>query len=318
MREMYRRAAEAYAKRIHEVFESETKLKELFHSYFPGLEFSRTDHWASLLRMELNKIWLVYGPPVKSNPTQFDVLEILWELQNYLDYNLFSQVLLNMQSWVGWGYSVPDAKKELETLQKKYGAKEGRSPFVKGAKMVQILTPEDNEHNLDLSSVKALKIISDFSPMNSFRVSPKGGTPALADSRNLSLLGMGSDRYVCTLLDLKTYYVTWEQHGAPRMIEETTTPGTFMTKGIDYPFVSKSGGETLNEVLFARLIATYFYKACRPQIVLPRLNSVVIVAYDAANVHLAFLQLTENERFQGLNPVLEFHEGTRFKEECSA
>lgn len=318
MTEMYKLVAQKYAERINEIFASEDKLKECFQSYFKALEFTRTDHWQNLLRLELTKVWYEHGPLVKSQPVSHDVLEILQHLQGFLDYNLFSQVLLNLQSWTGWGYSVPDAKKELDALRAKYEGKEP-SPFAPKAKMArETVTPELQAYNFDLSSMRALKIISEFSPMNSFRVSPKGSTPALTDSRNLSLLGMGADKYVRSVPGLQTYYITWNVGSTPQMLETTTEPGVFKAKGIDYTFQSKSGGETLNDALFSRMIATYIYKVCRPQIVLPRLNSVTIVATQASNVRAAFEELVADNRLTGLPTVLEFHEGSRSQNECNA
>lgn len=307
MSDMYKLVAQKFAERINEVFASEEKLEESFRGLFTALPFNRTDHWQNVLRAELNKIWQVYGPVVKAQAVQHDTNEILQELYFCLDYNLFTQVLLNLQTWAGWGYAVGDAKQELEAMQKKYEGKE-LTPFAPKAKMAKdAITAAQREYNVDLSSLKALKIISEFTPMNSFRVSPKGSTPALADSRNLSVLGVGADKYARTISALKLYYISWAVGTTPLIITPTGQEGEFTAAGIEYPFQSRSGGETLNEVLFARMITAHIFRMCHPQTVLPRMNSVTIIAPQAADVAGAFKELVATWT------VLEFHEGTRVK-----
>jgi len=315
MQDMYELVAQKFAERIGIVFASEETLEACFLKHFPGLTFDRTNHWQNIMQRELAAVWKQHGPAVITNPVSHDIDEIIWRLKDKLDYNLFSQVLMNLQAWLGFGYSVPDARKEMEALQQKYAGKE-LTPLAEKAKIMRdALTDEHRIYNNDLSSIKALKIISDFTPMNSFRVSPKGTTPALADARNLSSLGWGADRYARAICDLKIYYVTWDVGNTPTMAEPAATANTFLAKGIDYPFVSKSGGEVLNEVLFSRLIAVYFYSKCRPQIVLPRMNSVMIVAHQAAGVKQAFDELrTMGVPLGSYWQVLSFHEGSRTNE----
>jgi len=314
MQDVYELVAQKFAERIGIVFASEETLEACFLKHFPGLTFDRTNHWQNIMQRELAAAWKQHGPAVITNPISHDIDEILWRLKDKLDYNLFSQVLLNLQVWLGVGYSVPDARKELEGLQQKYAGKE-LTPFAEKAKMKRGgVTESERIYNDDLSSIKALKIISEFTPMNSFRVSPKGSTPALADARNLSTLGWGADKYARAICDLKIYYVTWDVGSTPTMAEPSPTANAFIVKGIDYPFVSKSGGEVLNEMLFSRLIAVYFYSKCRPQIVLPRMNSVMIVAHQAAGVKRAFDELrTMGVPLGSYWQVLSFHEGSRVK-----
>jgi hypothetical protein len=139
---------------------------------------------------------------------------------------------------------------------------------------------EEIEFNRDLSQLKALRIIAQAEPgANSYRVSPKGSTPALADFSNLSMLGVGADRYLRTHPSLNVFYLCWEN--APQMV--TPVSGNeFEAKEIsDYRFTSNSGGDILNTVLYARYLMfqlAHDIKDLHTSFFLPRMNSLLVVA----------------------------------------
>jgi hypothetical protein len=191
------------------------------------------------------------------------------------------------------------------------------NPFEVKAKMVKsAATDEEKQHNLTLSSLKSLKIISQFTPQISFRVSPIGSTPAFADSRNISMIGIGGDKYLRTLPNLKAFYLHWAPGSTPDIAKFRTDISVlngkigFAAEGIPYVFFSKSGGEVLNEVLFARKIMAEVFAAhditAEMCIMIPRMNSVLIVA-DQHGHHLkkAF------EKLKVQYPMLELSEGER-------
>jgi hypothetical protein len=282
MEQLYNAVALTFAKYIKDSFATEESLEQLFHTYYPMLEFSRTDHWSGILRKELSRAWFNAGPDIKSEPIGQDVKGVLSHLYKYLDYNLFTQVLLNLQVYAGFGYSVPDAKREIEQMEAKYKGKD-LTPFAPKAKMLKIACGETEiAYNQDLSAIRALRIFEQFTPMVSFRVSPMGSTPAFADSRNISMLGIGGDRFLRTMPGLKAYYICWEPGTSGQLTVPEQEPGVFSVPGIDYRFTSKSGGEILNEVLFSRFIAAMVwgvFDVVRQYItVLPRMNSVLVIA----------------------------------------
>jgi hypothetical protein len=285
--EYYRATAVYFAEQINKIFESEESLKALFESYFPGLPFDRTDHWNGILNREVTKAWQIAGPTVITVPTSTDIYKILQELRKLLDYNIFTQVALNLQNFAGWAYQAKDAEKELEVLKRKWadyqelnGKNLTPNPLEPKAKMIKAAASDiDFEHNADLSAIKALRIITQFGPLSSFRVSPKGSTPAFADSKNLSMIGLGGDRYLKTIPGLKIFYITWSD--APNLLLPQED-GSFKTAEIPYNFISKSGGQILNEVLFSRWLAYRVYgvidMTTKMLTVIPRMNSVMIVA----------------------------------------
>ena len=148
-------------------------------------------------------------------------------------------------------------------------------------------------------------------------MSPKGGTPAFADSRNISMIGVGGDKYLRTVPTLKTYYITWGT--VPQMAQWVGMqhpPGalvpcsTFDAPGIPYKFYSKSGGETIQEVLFARKVMYEIFRGVdvtkETCIMIPRMQSLLIVAdVVAESLHKAFDCLKQQY------PMLNLTEGPR-------
>ena len=287
--EIYKRVTNLMAARVNQIFESEDSLKEEFLKRFPGISFNRTDHWGSILYVLLRDCWLEAGPEVKAEPTGYDRNVILKRITPLLDYNLFTQVMLNLQSYLGMAYQALNAEKDLKTMEEGW-KNASRSPFSPGSKMVKIsanMTTEDEKFNHDLSTIRSLKIIANFTPNLSWRVSPKGSTPALVDSNNVSSLGIGADRYLKVMPGLRASYVFWEPGSGPTMA--TIPPAssdhiTFQAEGIPYPFRSKSGGEILNQVLFSRRLAFNIFCAHdvtqETCIIIPRMSSILVVHDD--------------------------------------
>lgn len=318
MKEMYQAAAKHFAEQINLLFSSEKAMEERFKALYSGLPFDRTEHWAHIIEMILNEAWFEKGPAVKMNPTPMDRLQIIRAVQPLLDYNLFTQVLLNLQGYTGMFYMTGDAQKEIDRLKQEWPKEFTSDPFAPKAKMVKhgtAVTDEQKRYNETISTIRALNIITQFTPQISFRVSPKGSTPAFADSRNISMIGIGGDKYLKTLPSLKTYYVTWDTVPTMafpiRMEKIDDKPGIVLhVPDIPYEFHSKSGGETIQEVLFSRKIMYEIFKgmditkeAC---IMIPRMQSILIVAdVYSENLQNTFKHLKEQY------PMLTLTEGPR-------
>ncbi len=316
MENVYQRVADAFANRIQEVFNSEETMNAEFKKSFDYVEFNRTDHGSTMLYKMFRDCWHACGPEIKCEPTGYDRLAVCRKLYHLLDYNLFTQVLLNLQSYAGMVYQTEEATKEIEKLKETWPKDAKISPFEPKAKMVKnAATEEDKKHNTILSTLKSLKIISQFTPQVSFRISPMGATPAFADSRNISMIGIGGDNYLKTLPNLSPFYIHWAPGTTPDMatrLISSAVDGTtgFQAEGIAYPFFSKSGGDTLHEVLFARKIMAEVFAAhditAEMCVMVPRMNSVLIVA-DKEGKHLkaAF------DKLKAQYPILELAEGLR-------
>jgi hypothetical protein len=322
MQEIYERVARLFAERINAIFESEITLEAEYKKTFDQLPYDRTENWASIIYLLLRDVWLEVGPEVKSEPTGFDKVTILRVLHHALDYNLFSQVLLNLQGYTGMHYMTGDAAKEIVRLQEAWPKDYKLDPFAHKAHMVkqaELVTEEQKQYNTMVSTLRALRIITQFTPQISWRVTCKGRTPAFADSRNLSMIGEGGDKYLRTMPSLGAFYLLWDRvpimaayrppvSGDP--IVDDRILGTFHAPGIPYPFVSKSGGQVLQDVLFARkLMYEIFVKVNVTQetcIMLPRLNSILIVADKYA---VSLKQAVEQLKVE--YPMLHLTEGPR-------
>ena len=342
MQAIYQRVAEKFVAKVNIVFLSEESLEGEFRRYFAksepslsteghfkdvaatisstptGVAFTRTDYWNGIIWRMFEEAWLEAGPEVKSTPTGYDKLTVLKLAHPLLDYNLFTQVLLNLQGYTGMRYAVSDAEKELAGI--KDGWKHPKlNPFEKKSKKIKdAKLEEEKKFNNVLSRIRAVNLIAQFDGQVSFRVSPIGSTPAFADSRNLSMIGVGGDKYLRTFPNLKPFYIAWAPGTTPRITRVDNGPGWpngqwIYAEGIEYPFVSKSGGEILNEVLFARKIMYEVFRdfdvTKETCIMIPRMNSVLVVTASAGD------HIKETfERLKAVYPVLELYEGARIKE----
>jgi hypothetical protein len=315
---VYDKIAKIFADRINAVFESEAALEVEFKKNYEMLPFDRTDHWQGIIYNIMREAWFEGGPGVKTEPTGFDRLAILKESRGLLDYNLFSQVLLNLQTYNGMAYQTQTAEKEIERLKEEWKTKEYKlDPFAVKAKMVkqaEVVTEEQKNYNTIVSTLRALRIISQFSPLISYRVSPKGKTPAFADSQNISMIGEGGDKYLRTLPSLAVWYLTWESVPQMAQFVPTNPPNPegmeFRAPDIPYSFFSKSGGEVLHDVLFARRViyeiaggVDLTNENCT---MIPRMKSILVVAdkygtslkrtVEALKVRYPMLNLVEGAR----------------------
>jgi hypothetical protein len=312
MDEFYDIVATEFAKEIDKIFESEETLKAAFEQRFKHLEFTRTEHWSGILYKILDTAWRSYGPNPNASVTPTDRMEILRALLDKLDFNIYSQVALNLQDWSVLHYDGGNVQDQIDKIAKKW-EKYSVTPLSKGAKLIpNAWQPQDLDFNKDLSTIKSLKTISGIAPGISFRVSPKGSTPAFADSQNFSMIGSGGDKYVKVKYpELRIWYITWKPGSTPPVAKQQPD-GTFLVSGIQYPFHSKSGGSVLNESIFARGVAFSFWSGlytgsgdAAAILVLPRMNSVMVVAANYQLVYDIFNTLKMEY------PMLDLVDGAR-------
>jgi hypothetical protein len=316
MVEIYQAVAGTFVRIINQIWESEDSMKGYFLACYPGLPFTRTDFWNTLVHKIFRDAWHQSGPAIKAEPTGYDKMMVMRIAVAELDYNIFSQVLLNMQNYLGIGYDIAAAQKDLDAAKETWPKTAKLDPFKPGATMVKKASAQEEiAYNTILSMQKCIKIVSEFSGSTSFRVSPKGSTPAFADSKNVSMIGAGGDNYLRTLPHLGAYYLTWVL--APQMATESGVSSSedgskskaFTAPGISYQFFSKSGGEILQEVLFARYLMQRIFKVVdisqKQCIQIPRMNSLLVVTQKPCpelNREVAVLQTQY---------PISFWEGTR-------
>jgi hypothetical protein len=121
------------------------------------------------------------------------------------------------------------------------------------------------------------------------------------------MIGAGGDQFLKLMPGLTAFYMVWETE--PEYIKPQGA--SFKAEGIDYLFNSKSGGEILNTVLFARHLAVQAYQGLKEHqqetvIVLPRMYSVMVVT-ASKQIFSEKIFPTLKERY----PMLTLHEGSR-------
>ena len=314
---MYRKVAETLADKVKSTWSTEDSLKAEFTRNFPSMEPDRTSHWGAIVSNLLEESWGVSGPEVKSKTVSYDRCEILKHLHSILDYNLFTQVLLNLQNYGTFAYRVADAENDVSLLKSSWPKESKLNPFAPKSKMIKTAsTEEEQKYNVVLSTMRSVKIIAGITPLVSSRVSPMGSTPALTDSQNISMLGIGADKYLTTKPGLKPYYICWQPGSSPEMTEmlpnasaKAESP-SFRVEDIPYIFTSKSGGDILNEVLFSRRLMYEIFGGIdtgqTPLTMVPRMNSILVITeQDGVELRMIFDELKEKY------PMLELVEGSR-------
>jgi len=98
-----------------------------------------------------------------------DKLQIMRYLHHLLDYNIFTQVLLNLQGYTGMFYMTGDAQAEIERMNQ-HGLSIQTDPFAPKAKMLENrlkrLPKNKNNTIKTISALRALRIITQFNSTN--------------------------------------------------------------------------------------------------------------------------------------------------------
>lgn len=229
---------------IQEVWQSEESFETSYHELLKLSKFDRTKDAFKLVQKLVQKL-------VNPHPTFFDIKQ--WIVENVKDFNLRSQVLLNAQNG-SIAFKIAELEKAVNSWQRD-GAYEwtlgGDSPFEKKAKFREGDDEITQTYNAILANQRNLKIVKGGVGMNSFRISPIGSTPALADLNNLSSLSItGLPKFT----DAKIWVLNHELI-QKRINLHQQEDGGFMAEGLEYPIYSKSGGDTVIKALTSRWLA---------------------------------------------------------------
>jgi len=269
---------ENLCKRFEQIMESEETLNEYWSKSYNFSKFDRTDNAWILVNSLFKEVFPKHYPGI--NPTQQDMFNVSKECHEYLDYNLASQLILNLQLPAHYFINVPHSI--IEDLLKKLATYNGApNPVDKKAKYASAdmsSQPWFNDYNEALGLIKASSIADEFKPIISFRLSPKSSTPSFADSSNMSMLNPAGAKYIVTTDRFKVYTTYWDDQAIEPAISFDEQKGAYVASDINYVFNSKSGGEILNKVLFTRKKLVKLYSSDLDIVnVLPRLNSIMYV-----------------------------------------
>ena len=247
---------------INEVWESEATMAEAYKELMSLSEFDRTLDAAKLTLKLMSKL-------VSPHPTFHDIRA--WVLQNVPDFNIASQILLNCQ----FGQVKFDVD-ALEKLVLVYQSDEWKeSPFEKKAKFKVVDESEATTHyNLALACHRNLNILKKSIRVNSYRLSPIGSTPALADANNFSSLSLaGIDKYCKNA----TVHLVNHEAVAKHIHLRQDDSGAYLADGLEFPIVSKSGGDIVTRSIVARWLVVEIMKGSEAPFVVPKYDSFLVV-----------------------------------------
>lgn len=247
---------------VKEVWESEESMNQAYNELLHLSQFDRTKDASKLVSRLMSKT-------VNPHPTFYDVRE--WVGKNVQDFNIASQILLNQMPGV-----VRFKTDELEKKVNEWGTEhKEEGPFAKKAKFMDDQEPGAKEFNVKLAGIRNLKILKNWIGMNSFRLSPIGSTPALADFNNLSSISIhGLKPFLYD--DAKILLINHEAV-TKRINLRQDDDGSFVADGLEFPVFSKSGGEIVTKALIARWVTNELLKDSLTTHVFPKYDSLLVV-----------------------------------------
>jgi len=185
------------------------------------------------------------------------------------DFNIITQLLLNLKTGTP---GVDDAKmySDLTAAEEKYKDSED-SPFSKKAKFK---TGENvTDYNNTLALAKNYKILSNIQKgVNSYRITPIGKTPALADLNNLSNLSINS---LLPYLKGSELYLFDTTAVLLHIRAKETTDG-IIADGLQYYIKSESGGDIVKKAIASRYLTWEILKEKGVMNIVPRYESLLV------------------------------------------
>lgn len=257
---------------ISTIWQSEATMEA---AYTERLKLTKLDRTKDARKL----VWKLMEDLVGQHAVPFDVKR--WILENVPDFNIRSQLLLNTL-----GGFITFKGAELQTAVKnaeeQYKAASVMNPFAKGAKFIE--TPEDDnqeQYNRTLGQIRNAKILGSGVGLNSFRISPIGSTPALADAHNLSSLSIvGLKPFLKEGVSIKLL-----KHDviAKRINLRQREDGGWIADGLEYPIHSSSGGDIAPRAIAARwAVADLLGKWGVLTVVVPKYDSLLIAGAEAS------------------------------------
>lgn len=249
---------------IYETWKSEETLEKAYQELL-GLTHSGFDRTKSASRL----VGRLMAKVVNPHPTRYDSKE--WIVNNVTDFNIASQLLLNIQEG-----SIPFRAKDLAAQVAEW-EKEWKdrtdSPFEKKAKFLEGDDEAAKAHNRVLAGIRNNKILQDWAGSNSFRISPLGTTPALADLNNITSMSIsGLQRFCGARIHLLNHDAIMKQ-----LQLQQTEDGGFIANGLIHPIYSKSGGDILFRALASRWISHQILTRSHTAYLVPKYDSILLL-----------------------------------------
>ena len=268
---MYNKTAIRVAALMTTIWQSEetmaTWFKEVVH-----IDLDRTTRARMLVTKLIDQCLAEEGMNTGSILSQ-DRKAVAKELVEVLgDFNLATQIALNVQDG-SLSFDLTKMQEDVKALEPTYNSVE-ESPMAKKAKYKPGVDESEKKFNLDLALLKNTKIASEMQRgTSSYRISPIGKTPALADNNNLSNL---SPLAIQPYLEGGELYMFDTGLVCGRISLSEFMDGLTAT-GLRYLIRSESGGDIVKKALASRYITSRLIFDPAIQHIVPRYESVLIL-----------------------------------------
>ena len=246
---------------IESVWQSKDSLAQAYHDLTHLSSFDQTKGASALVTRVMAQV-------LGDHFTDYDARQ--WVKQNVTDFNLASQLLLNCQRGF-LQFDVAKLEQQVKELEESYkdNRESGTSPFRKKAKFIE----GNDTHNAQLSQVRNLAILANHGAgVNSYRVSPTGHTPAVADALNLTSLSIAGLTPICSQTEI---WLLNLQAISEHISLRTNEDGLVVANDL-HPIKSESGGELVFKALASRWIALQVLYAGIDYYVVPKYDSIMI------------------------------------------
>jgi hypothetical protein len=227
--------AEIIAMKADTIWNSQEAMGNFFKEKFNYIEHQ--GHERTLVNRLIRSSWeeVQAENPFKISMTKEDLLQIILQLAELLDANIWSQIYLNCELWTTPLYDLAAAIQRMDLLQVKF-ARADESPWMLKAKMRED-EPENLEWNEALALLKSAKAVRAIG-VTSYRLYPYGSTPAFTDTCGISNINSKFwDPYILHPKGNRRI----EYYEGMDPVNINTTQAGIEVEGFGGVFVSKSG-----------------------------------------------------------------------------
>lgn len=296
MTDTFESAGKIFSELVQSAWVSEEEMSNtLTVANVPFHGFNRTDHGKLLCTILAQRALAASGFLTK--PVDFDYQRVVLSESFFenpdICWSVKSQILLNLaQSSLIFNMFSLDTEalqKEVATLEENDVVKVEKAAGNKFTKMATAEShPSLSSDNLGtlrryVAFKKALKTDSlGGQHIPSFRVTPIGSTPALADSYGLSGLSPYLDYYLIGASKLRQHVIHWDKPVSDKMVEQQEAGvSIFSANGLYTP---SSGTDILSQSMMSRLLTFKLFSAFRElkderrvsAFIMPRLTTVTV------------------------------------------
>jgi hypothetical protein len=268
---MYNKSAVRVAEKMNTIWHSEEAMIAWFKEV-AFIDLDRTSRARMFVTKLIDQALAECGMNTGSILAQ-DRKEVAKELALVLqDFNLSTQVALNVQDG-SLSFDLAKMQEDAKLIEPSYPSVE-ESPMAKKAKYKSGADESEKKFNGDLALLKNMKIASEMQKgVSSYRITPLGKTPALADNNNLSNM---SPLAIQPYLEGGELYM-FDTGQVTRHFGMIEDGAAITAKGLKFAIHSESGGDIVKKALASRYITSRLIFDPAIKHLVPRYESVLIL-----------------------------------------